>query len=172
MEDFLEIGKIANSHGVKGEVKIIPLTDNPERYNDLEWVYIDKEPGLQKYDIEGVKYFKGFVILKLKGINSIDDAEKLKGLFLKINRENAVRLPEHCYFICDLIGCEVFEENGSRLGELKNVIGTGSNDVYIVKDEKGKEILIPALKSVVELICIEDKKIVVSLPKGLIDDEI
>jgi len=172
MVEHLEVGKIVNTHGVKGEVKVIPLTDNPERFKQLEWVYIDKNPVLERYNIGGIKFHKGFVIVKLKEINYMNEAETLKGLYMKVDRENAVKLPEDSFFICDLIGCEVFEEKGSRLGILKDVLRTGSNDVFAVSEEGKKEILIPALKSVVKSVSIEDKKMVVALPEGLLDDEV
>ncbi|MDP4094445.1 MAG: ribosome maturation factor RimM [Bacillota bacterium] len=168
MEEYLEIGKIINVHGVKGELKVLPLTDDPSRYDELKWAYIEKEGQLKRYDFQGVKYFKGFVFLKLKGIDAVEDAELLKNLFIKVDRKNAVKLPENSYFICDLIGCEVLDENDNKLGILNNIISTGSNDVYIVKDENDREILIPALKSVVREISVDNKIIRVTLPEGLI----
>lgn len=172
MEKYLQIGKIANTHGVKGEIKVLPLTDDPSRYETLDWVYIDKNGKLEKNTIEGVKYFKNFVILKLKGLDNPEDAEKLKNMFLVIDRENAVKLPEGSYFVCDLIDCEVFDEQGVRLGVVSNIIETGSNDVYVVKCEGKKDILVPALRSVVLEISIKDRFIKVKLPEGLVDDEI
>ncbi len=172
MEKYLQIGKIANTHGVRGEIKVVPLTDDPSRYETLDWVYIDKNGKLEKTVIEGVKYFKGFVILKLKGLDNPEEAEKLKNMFLLIDRENAVKLPKDSYFVCDLIGCEVFNEQGIKLGVLSSVLETGSNDVYIVKGEGKKEILVPALKSVVLEISVKDRFIKVKLPEGLVDDEV
>lgn len=174
MIDYLEIGEIVNSHGIKGELKVLPLTDDPERYNCLTWVYVDRNGLLERYDIESVRIAKSTVLLKLKGIDNPDAAVKLKGLYLKVDRENAVKLPEGTYFICDLVGCEVTDINIGRLGILTDVLKTGSNDVYVVKNtsDSAREILIPALKEVVKEISIIDKKIRVSLPKGLLDDEI
>lgn len=170
MEKYLEIGEIVNTHGVKGELKVLPLTDDPRRYDDLRWVYLDRDNTLEKREIEAVKYFKSFVIVKLKDINDMDTAEKLKGLFIKIDRENAVKLPQDTYFICDLIGSDIYDENGVKLGDLKDILQTGSNDVYVVRNENNREILIPALKSVVREILIDDKKITVSLPEGLVEE--
>jgi len=174
MLQYFEIGKIVNTHGVRGEVKVIPLTDDPKRYNKLKSAYISSEisDNMPKYNFEGVKYQKNFVILKIKEINDANEAEKLKGKFVIINREDAVKLPKDSFFICDLIDCEVYDENDNRLGVLTNVLQTGSNDVFVVRDENRKEILIPALKSVVKDVSIENKKITVELPQGLIDDEI
>lgn len=170
MIEYIDIGQIANTHGIKGELKIIPLTDDPERYSKLKTVYVDNKGVLNKLNIETVRYFKNFVFIKFKEIIDMNSAEKLKGLIVKIDRKDAVKLPIDTFFIFDLINCEVFEENGKRLGIIKNILQTGSNDVYVVECEDSKDILIPALKSVVKNISIEDKKIIVSLPKGLIDD--
>jgi 16S rRNA processing protein RimM len=172
MIEYFDVGVIANTHGIKGEVKIVPLTDNPERFSQLKSVFVDNKGDLKKYNIEYVKYFKNLVILKFKEITDMTEAEKIKGLTLKIDRKDAVKLPKDSFFICDLIGCQVREENGIDLGTVKNVLQTGSNDVYVVEDKNGKEILIPALKNVVKEVSVESKKMLVSLPKGLIDDEV
>lgn len=172
MQEYLEIGKVANTHGVKGELKIISLTDDPGRFNKLKWVYVDKKGSMEKYDIEYVKFFKNFVIVKFKGLDDMAIAEGFKGLYLKVDRKNAVKLPKDSYFICDLIGCEVFDEASNKLGILKDILKTGSNDVYIVGEENQEEILIPALKEVVKKISIEERKVIVSLPEGLVDHEI
>jgi len=172
MVDYLQVGKIINTHGIHGEVKVIPLTDDMTRYDYLDYVFYENDKGLQKLEIENVKYFKSLVIVKFKNFNNINEVESLKGKFLLINRDNAVKLDENSYFICDIIGCRVFDEKGTDLGIVEDVIQTGSNDVYAVKNSEGREILIPALKSVVKDVSIEEKRITVVLPKGLIDDEI
>lgn len=172
MEQYFDIGRIINTHGVRGEVKVMPFTDNSERYVELTQVFIDKPSGLEKYDIRGVKFFKNQVILKFAQVEDMNTAESLKGLILKIDRRDAVELPKDTYFICDLIGSGIVDENGNSLGTLKDIIQTGANDVYVVEDEKNREILIPALKSVVKEISLENKTIRVILPKGLLDDEI
>ncbi len=169
MYQYLQIGKVANTHGVKGEIKVIPLTDNIERFNNLDWVYIDRFGNMERRNVLGVKFFRSLVILKLEGINNMNEAEALKGMFLLVDRENAVKLPENTFFICDIVGCEVFEENGNMLGVVKDVLQTGSNDVYVVGNKNGQDILIPALKSVVKEVSTEEKKIIVSIPEGLID---
>jgi 16S rRNA processing protein RimM len=172
IEEYLEVGKIVNTHGLKGEIKVIPLTDDPKRFLKLKKVYIDKVGSIEKVEIEDVKFQKTTVILKLKGIDDLNSAESLKDLFLKVDRQDAIKLPKDSFFVCDLIGCEVFDDMGKSLGILKEVLKTGSNDVYSVGREQEKEILIPALKTVVKEILIKDRKIIVSLPKGLIDDEV
>lgn len=170
MLEYLIIGQLVNTHGVKGEVKATALTDDPQRFKKLKWVYIDKNGALEKYNIEGVKFFKQFVILKFKEVNTMEAAEKLKGFYIKVDRANAVKLPKDSFFITDILGLEVYGENNELLGRLADVIQTGSNDVYIVKDAENKEILIPALKSVVKEVSIEKGRISVILPKGLLDE--
>lgn len=175
MKKYLQVGKIINTHGVKGEVKVMPLTDNRERFEELKTVINVKKDTVHEEDvenskiltIEGVKYLKEKVILKFKEINSIDEALSLKDTFMVINREDAVRLPENTYFICDLVGCEVSDINRGLLGAIVDILQTGSNDVYIVKNKNGHETLVPALKTVVKSVNIDEKKIVVEMPEGL-----
>lgn len=169
MLEYLIIGQLINTHGVKGELKATALTDDPQRFKKLKWVYIDRNGNLEKHNIDNIKFFKQFVILKFKDIDTIEEAEKLKGLYLKIDRANAVKLPKDSFFISDIIGLQVYDENNTQLGVLKDVIQTGSNDVYVVSDQENKEILIPALKSVVREVSIDKGRISVILPKGLLD---
>lgn len=173
MAEYLDIGEIVNTHGIRGELKVIPLTDDPGRYELLKSVMIGRDEPDGSYVVESIKFHKNTVLLKLAGIETLDDAAKLKGCYIKIDRKDAVKLPKDSYFIFDLIDCEVFDMQGRLLGSLTQIKQTGSNDVYIVKNSgTGKEILIPALKSVVKEIRIEEKIISVELPKGLVDDEI
>lgn len=172
MQEYLEVGKIVNTHGVKGELKVIPLTDDPEkRYKKLKWVFIDKNSGLEKYTIESVKFSKRLAIVKFEEINDMTAAEGMINLFMKVDRKNAVKLPADSFFIADLIDCEVFDERGEKLGVLKDVLQTGSNDVYVVEGTN-RQILIPALKSVVKEVAVENKRMTVELPEGLMDDEV
>ncbi len=168
MESFLSIGQIVNIHGVRGEVKVYPLTDDLERFKRLKEVYIEKKTGLQSYKVLSAKQLKNTVVLKLEGVDTVEEAQRLRELYLKIERSNAVKLPKNSYFICDLIGLKVFDIENNLLGSLQDVIQTGSNDVYIVKPDKGKDILIPAIKSVVKSIDLGEQKIIVELPEGLI----
>lgn len=169
---YLEIGKIVNIHGIKGELKVMPLTDKMERFLQLKWVFAGKGSSIRKYDVEGVKFFKNWVFLKLKGIDDANAAEKMRDYILSVDRQNAVKLPENSFFICDIIGCAVLKQDGRKIGEVKDVLKTGSNDVYVVDCGEGREILVPALKSVVTDISIEEKRMVVSLPEGLVEYEI
>lgn len=168
MNDFLEIGQIVNSYGIKGFFKVVPFTDDITRFNNLKNIYIEKNKKLEKKEIEEVKYHKNLVLLKIKGIDDINDTEQYKNCYLKIDRENAVQLPEDTYFITDIIGIEVFTEDGEFLGNVIDVFPTGSNDVYVVKDELGKQILLPAIGNVIKKVDIISKKMTVKLIAGLI----
>ncbi len=169
---YIDIGLILNTHGLKGELKVKPLTDNPERFSSLKRVYVESDGVLASHDVTNARYFRNVVILKLKEINTVDDAQTLKGLYLMIDRKNAVSLPEDTYFICDIVGCPVYDSVRGFIGNVTCVIQTGSNDVYVVKDSSGEEILVPALKKVVTSISIEERRITVELPEGLVEDEI
>jgi 16S rRNA processing protein RimM len=170
--DYLQIGKIVNTHGVRGEIKIIPLTDDPKRYNQLTTVMVEKDGKLIQHTIERVRYVKNTVIVKLEGIDDMDQALQLKEAFLVVDRKDAVILPEDSYFICDIIGLKVYDRERGFMGVITDVLETGSNDVYVVALEGKKDVLIPALKSVVNEISIENGTMNVILPEGLVDDEI
>ena len=166
MREFLRVGQIINTHGVKGEVKVLPLTDDMYRFDDLEYIYLYGE----KVNVEKVKYLKDKVVLKLEGIDSMNEAEKLKYKqpYLEITRDQAVELPDDTYFITDLIGCKVVDTNNFEYGKISDVIQTPSNDVYWVKGNK--EILIPVLKEIVLTIDIENSLITIK-PSGEWQDE-
>lgn len=164
MSNNLKVGKIVNTHGLKGEVKVIPLTDDPRRFDDLEYVLINGN----EVKIERCKYQKDRIIVKLKGIDKIEDAERLKEKFMEVERENAVELEEDCYFLADLRECTVFDTEGKELGEIYDVLQTKNNDVYWIK--KPKELLIPVLKDIVLDINIDERKITIK-PVGEWMDE-
>lgn len=169
MAEYVEIGKIINTHGVRGHVKVMPFTDYPERFRKMKSVFLQKRNGaITEYGIEEVKYVKSTVLIKLQGVNDMDAAQLLKDSILVVERKNAVKLPKDTYYIFDLIDCKVYEQD-EYLGVVTDVLETGSNDVYVVKDENEKELLIPALGWVVLSVDIENKKIQVQLPKGLRD---
>ena len=128
MTKFLQIGKIVNTHGVRGELKIIPLTDDAKRFDKLKWAYISQDisENMERYNVEKVRYHKNFVYLKFKEISSLDQGEKFKNSYIIIDRKDAVTLPKDSFFICDLVGMDVFEESGQALGKLKEVIKTGA----------------------------------------------
>ena len=164
----LEIGQIVNTFGIKGIVKVVPFTDDITRFDNLKKVYIKTKKGKKEYNIEEVKYHKNMVLLKFKGIENPEDAALLKNAYLLVDRKDAVPLPKNSYYIVDLLGLEVYTEEGVLLGILEDIYNTGSNDIYVVKDEKGKQILLPAISDVIKNIDIENKKITVHLLNGLI----
>lgn len=168
MEEYLEIGQIVNTNGLKGLLKVKPLTDDIRRFEELETVYIQKGSNLVEFKIQEVKYIKSMVLLKLEGIDDINEAEKYKNLYIKINRKDAVELKKNSYFIVDIINCEVYTDENEFLGKVVDVFPTGSNDVYTIKNSEGKEILLPAISEVIKNVDIPNKKIVVHLMEGLI----
>ncbi len=168
MQEFLEIGQIVNTFGIKGMVKIKPFTDDINRFDDLEKIYIEKNNNKKEYEIEEVKYHKGMVLMKLKGVNTPEEAELLRNYYLKVKREDEPELEEGTYYIVDLIGLDVYSDDGKLLGKLDDIFNTGSNDIYVVKDELGKQILFPAISDVVKDINLEEKKIIVHILNGLI----
>ena len=171
MQKLLEIGQIVNSYGIKGFLKVVPFTDDVQRYSKLKTIYIEKNKELQKMEIEEVKYHNKLVLLKLKGIDDINDTLEYKNCYIKIDRKDAVELPKNSYFIVDLIGLEVYTEEGTLIGTLVDVFPTGSNDVYVVKDELGKQILLPAIGDVIKDVQLENKKMIVHLIEGLGEDK-
>lgn len=164
MLDKIRVGLIVNTHGLKGEVKVLPLTDDVNRFNKLDTVYFENE---HEHKISNLKYQNTNLIIKFEDINNIDEAEKYKNTYLQIDRLDAVILEDDSYFIFELIGCEVYTEEGEHLGKIKDILQTGSNDVYILDTNNKEDILIPALKNVVKTVDIRLKKIIVKLPEGL-----
>ena len=168
MDNYLRVGVISSTHGIKGEVKVYPTTDNLERFRSLKQVFLDTGKDYIELEIEGVKFFKQQAILKFKGFDNINDIEKYKGRDLLVTRENAVKLEEGEYFIYDLIGSKVVTEEGDTLGELTEVMTTGANDVYIVKTPDGKEILLPYISECILDIDITNKVIRAHILPGLL----
>lgn len=169
MEDFLQIGVISSTHGIKGEVKVYPTTDDVNRFKKLKEVYLDT--GKEKLTLhpESVKFFKQFVILKFKEFNNINEIEQYRNKSLLVDRQNAVKLRKDEYFIADLIGLKVMTDEGARLGVLKDVLQTGANDVYIVETQEGKEVLLPAIKECVLKVDMEAGEVLVHVMPGLLD---
>ena len=169
MEQIFQVGIISSTHGVRGEVKVFPTTDDVKRFKKLKEVLLDTGKETLTLEIEGVKFFKQFVILKFKGYDNIDDIVKYRGKSLFVPRENAVKLQKDEYFIADLIGLKVVNEDGSFTGVLKDVMETGANDVYIVESQDGKEVLIPAIKDCILQVDFEKEQVLVHLLDGLLD---
>lgn len=168
MEQLLQVGVISSTHGVRGEVKVFPTTDDVKRFKKLKKVILDTGKEQLPLEIEGVKFFKQFVILKFRGIDNINDIEKYKGKRLLVDREHAVKLKKDEYFIADMIGMDVFAEDGELFGALKDVMETGANDVYIIEMSDGKEVLVPAIKQCILDVDIENRKMVIHLLEGLV----
>lgn len=169
MESKLQVGVISSTHGVRGEVKVFPTTDDVKRFKRLKEVILDTGKEELVLEIEGVKFFKQFVILKFKGFDNINDIEKYKTKSLYVTRANAVRLRKDEYFIADLQGLTVIDENESVLGTLRDVMETGANDVYIVDMTDGREVLIPAIKECILNVDVEGGKIQIHIMDGLLD---
>lgn len=169
MEDLLQVGIITGTHGLKGEVKVFPTTDDKSRYNDLCDVILRAGDELLNLKVEYCKFFKQFVFVKFEGLDSINDVEKYKRCPLLVTRENAVELEEDEYYIADLIGLTIVDDSGVTIGKLINVIETGANDVYEVKTEDGANILLPAIKECILDVDLEEGIILVHLLKGLAD---
>lgn len=169
MDDYLRVGVIANTHGVRGEVKVYPTTDDAGRFKKLKNVTLDTGKEYLELEITSVRFFKNLVILKFKGYDNINDIEKYKGKDLLITRENAVPLAENEYFIYDIIGAAVVEEDGKEVGILKEVLTTGANDVYVVKGKDQKEILLPVIPDCVLTVDTDEKKVIVRILPGLLD---
>jgi 16S rRNA processing protein RimM len=169
MEDLLQVGAITQTHGLGGEVKVFPTTDDARRFKKLKNVILDTGKEKITLEIEGVKFFKNLVILKFKGYDNINDIEKYKGKCLYVTRENAVKLRRDEYFIADLIGLKVYDEDDNYLGELINVIETGANDVYEVKFEDGRDVLFPAIKQCILGVDIDNRTMKVHIMEGLLD---
>ena len=169
MEQFLRVGVISSTHGIRGEVKVYPTTDDPERFLDLDEVILDTAREHKILEIEGVKFFKNQVILKFIGYDNINDIEKYLKKDLLVDREHAVELGENENFIADLIDMEVVTDEGKVLGTLTDVIETGANDVYAVKTPEGKEILLPAIRDCILDVNVDEKRMTVHVMEGLLD---
>jgi len=168
MENYLRVGVISTTHGIRGEVKVFPTTDDQNRFKELKELFLDTGNELIKMEIEGVKFFKQLVILKFKGIDRIEDVEKYRGKDLLITRDKAVKLEKDEFFIFDLIDSEVFTDEGEKLGVLVEILTSAANDVYVVKTADNKEILLPSIKECILDIDVENKKIIVHIMNGLL----
>ena len=166
---MLRVGVITSAHGIKGEVKVFPTTDDAKRFKELKEVILDTGKEHIPMEIEHVKFFKNMVILKFKGYDNISDIEKYKSKDLLIPREDAVELEEDEYFIADLIGLTVVDESGKELGVLKDVLETGANDVYIVQMKSGRELMLPAIGDCILDVDLEGGTMTVHVLDGLMD---
>ena len=168
MEEYFEIGQIVNTSGLKGVLKIKPFTDDIKKFSNLKTIYIKTKNGLTEFKIEQVRYVKNMVMLKLAGIDTVEEAEKYRNLYIKVLRDQEEELEEGSYYVVDILGCKVNTDANQELGKIVDVFQTGSNDVYVVKDEQGKQILLPAIKQVIKNVDIKNKIITVHLLEGLV----
>ena len=167
MTKYLEIGQIVNTFGIKGMVKIKPFTDDINRFDKLKKVYIKNKESKKEYQIQEVKYHKNMVLMKLEGIDTVEQADLLRQSYLLVNRDDEEPLEEGVYYIVDLIGLEVYTDEGVLLGNVDDIFNTGSNDIYVVKDGRGKQILLPGIPDVIKNVDLESGKIIVHLIPGL-----
>lgn len=168
MNDELQVGVITQTHGIRGEVKVFPTTDDANRFKKLKEVILDTGRERLSMEIEGVKFFKQFVILKFKGYDSINDVERYRQGKLFVTRDNAVRLKKDEYFVADMIGMRVVTDEGEDFGVLKEVLATGANDVYVVSRENGEEVLLPAIKECVRHMDMDGHVMEVHIMDGLL----
>lgn len=167
--DLLEVGKIINTHGLRGEVKVAAWTDTPDVFETLETVYIKVKSEYKPLSLRSIKYQKNNLIVKFAELTDINEAEPLKNQVLYAGRSDLGELEEGVYYIADLIGIEVIDENGASLGKIKDVMQTGANDIYVVERPSQKDLLIPVLPNVVLSVDINEKKAIVHLLEGLED---
>lgn len=168
MESRFQIGIISSTHGIRGEVKVFPTTDDVRRFGKLKEVILDTGKGDLNLSVQSVKYFKQFVIVKFEGLDDINAVEKYRGKSLYVTRENAVRLQKDEYFIADLIGLGVQDETGEPIGVLEDVLGTGANDVYRIRLTDGRELLLPAIRQCVLEVDVQAGFMKVHILEGLL----
>ncbi|MBR6094159.1 MAG: 16S rRNA processing protein RimM [Lachnospiraceae bacterium] len=169
MEEYLIVGTVTSTHGIRGEVKVFPQTDDMLRFKKLKEVYLDTGKEKMLLHPESAKFFKQFVILKFKEFNNINEVEGFRGKTLYVDRKNAVSLKKDEYFIADLIGLTVVREDESKVGILKDVMQTGANDVYVIEKQDGSELLLPAIKDCIRNVDTKNRIMTVYVLPGLED---
>lgn len=172
MNSYLKVGIITQTHGIRGEVKVFPTTDDPMRFKKLKEILLDYKGEYINLEISGVKLFKQYVILKFKDIDDINEVEKYKGSELFVTRQNAVKLKKDEYFIADLIGIKAISDDNKYEGIINDVLQTGANDVYEVSLSNGKTVYLPAIKECIIDVNIENSLLTFHMMNGLIDDEV
>ena len=168
MTKYLEIGQIVNTFGIKGMVKIKPFTDDINRFDRLKKIYISNKNGKKEYQIQEIKYHKNMVLMKLEGVDTPEQADLLRQSYLLVDRADEEPLEEGVYYIVDLLGLEVYTDDNKLLGKVDDIFNTGSNDIYVVKDEMGKQIFLPGIPDVLKNVDLEKGRITVHLIPGLI----
>lgn len=170
MEELLQVGVVTQTHGIRGEVKVFPTTDDAGRFRDLKKVFLDTGREKLPLEIQGVKFFKQFVIVKFKGLDTINEVERFRRCPLLVPREDAVPLEEDEYYIADMIGMRVETEDGKAFGTLKDVMETGANDVYVIDSISHGEVLVPAIKECIRKVDVAEGKMIVHLMDGLVQE--
>lgn len=166
----IKIAKVVNTHGVRGEVKAIPLSEFTDRYASLKEVYVERNRSYQELRVESVRWNKNHLLVKFQGIETPEQGALLKNKYLEIDVGDTVPLPEGSYYLFEIIGLDVIDIHGKKLGTIGDILQTSANDVYVVKRENNQELLIPALKQVVKDIDLKNNKMIVELPPGLVEE--
>ncbi|MDI9475950.1 MAG: ribosome maturation factor RimM [Natronincolaceae bacterium] len=166
MGKMLRVGKIINTHGIKGDLKVLPLTDYMERFEELDWVYLDGNN--EKFYIRNVKYMPTVVLLSFKGYEDINLVKKFRDRYLLIDESQRRDLPEDTHYIADIVGLDVYTVENKHIGKVKDIIQTGSNEVYVIEDENDKEIMIPAVKEFIIDIRLDERKIIIDPIEGMV----
>jgi len=167
--DYFEIGKIVNTVGVRGEIRVFPTTDDVKRFDMLKEITVVCPRGEQRvFPVQKTRYYRNLVMLMLEGVSNMDEAAKLKGSTIVVSRADALPLSEGEYYVPDLIGLRVVSDEGVEIGLLTNVLATGANDVYVVKQPSGKEILLPAIKQCILSVDLENSVMTVHVLEGLL----
>ena len=171
MEEYFRIGVITTTHGLKGEVKVFPTTEDPGRFSELETCYLKEKDGYRPLKVSTVRYFKNLVILGFEEYTDIEQVMPLKNKELYVDREHAIPLEEGEYYIADILGCDVYDEEGRKLGILEDYLETGAQDVYRIRRDNGKEFLIPAVDEFIREVDVEGRKMVIRLIPGMVDED-
>ena len=171
MEQLLQVGVISSTHGIRGEVKVFPTTDDVKRYKKTDEVVLVTKNGNLLLHIERARFFKNLVIVKFKEFNNINEVEGFRKCDLMVTRENALPLEEGQYYLCDVIGATVYnEEDDSVIGEVKDVIETGANNVFAIGLPDGREVLFPVIDDCIKEVNTEEGRVVAHVMKGLMDE--
>lgn len=173
MEELFQVGSITQTHGIKGEVKVFPMTDDLSRFKNMKDLLLDAgKEGFIKLEVESARPQKNLVILKFKGFDNINDIEKYKGKGLFVTKDNRVKLKKDEYFIADLIGCNVYLDNDldEVFGQITDVLTTGANDVYEIEMQRGGQVLVPAIKDCILEVDVDKRRVLIHLLDGLIGD--
>lgn len=169
MEDLLRIGVVTTTHGIRGEVKVFPTTDDVKRFKKCDEVILVTREGNLTLHVEGAKFFKNIVILKFKEFNNINEVERFRKCDLMVTREHALPLEEGQYYLCDVIGADVVEEEGAHIGKVTDVIETGANNVFVIRTDEGKEVLFPVIPDCIKKVDTEAGVVTAHIMKGLME---